>query len=717
MSNHEPASKPLICVVDDDEIIRMVCQKALMESGLEVTEAESGEELLEKIHDHKPDLILLDVMMPGINGFDTCVELRKLPIAKQLPVILMTGLDDTDSINKAFEAGATDYLPKPFKEAVLCNRVKYVLRNYQNLLQLWESEARLAQAEKVAKVGSWEWDLDSGRIECSNQFKHLLDFDDQAEITVDSIKKRVPDEDIQEFSNFLAQAINNTSLESYYHRVMIRDEIKVVHHQIEVKSLRSEKKKVLFGTIQDVTKLKQAEQKIKHLAYYDVLTGLPNRTLFKDRLFQAISQANRASSSLAVMFLDVDRFKRINDTLGHSVGDALLKEVAERISNVVRSSDSVARDSDSQHQEATTARLGGDEFTILLTGIDYVQQTVRIAKRILEAIDVPININNQEIRVTASIGIALYPDDGVDVDTLLKQADSAMYFAKDQGRNAFKFYSKSINAKAFERLVLENELRTAIENNQLLLHYQPQVNIRTGKIVGAEALVRWKHPKLGMVSPGEFMQIAEEMGVVHTIDKWVMKEAACQNKTWRSEGLPSISVAVNVSNQFFWHPDFVNTVIETLNSTQLPPDGLDIELTEGIIIQDPDLAPIKIEILKEMGLKLSMDDFGTGYSSLSQMQHFPCDKLKIDRSFILNLESGDREIAIVKAIFVMAQAQDMSIVAEGVETVEQLSFLIEQNCDQVQGYYFSRPLPAEDFYKLLKSDKAYELPQVEVLAT
>lgn len=439
-------------------------------------------------------------------------------------------------------------------------------------------------------------------------------------------------------------------------------------------------------SFRDITKRKQTEERLNYLASFDALTDLPNRTLFYDRLGQATARARWHKRWVAVLFLDLDRFKVINDTLGHAIGDLLLKAAAVRLTGSIREGD-------------TVARLGGDEFVLILDDLAQPQDTSKVAQKILDALSDPFDLEGRELFITASIGIALWPEDGEDPETLLKNADIAMYRAKEQGRNACQLYSPALNAKASERLTLENALRHALEREELLLLYQPKVDLATGKIIGLEALVRWKHPQWGLVSPADFIPLAEETGLIVPIGEWVLWTACAQNKAWQEAGFPPIRIAVNLSARQFNKQNFAEMVARLLGEVGLDPQYLELELTESIIMKNAESTMTMLQELDAMGVELTVDDFGTGYSSLSYLKRFPVHTLKIDRSFVRNLTTDPEDVAIVTAIITLAHTLHLKVIAEAVETVEQLALLRSLECDQMQGYLFSRPLPSGEVAK------------------
>lgn len=444
---------------------------------------------------------------------------------------------------------------------------------------------------------------------------------------------------------------------------------------------------------EDITDRKQAEETITYMSHYDTLTGLPNRALFNDRLNLALAHAHRNGEIFAVMWLDLDSFKNINDTLGHVVGDQILQGISKRLESCLREGD-------------TVARLGGDEFVLLLPQITNVEDVVKVVQKVFVAIQPPFNFDGRDFYTTTSIGISLYPYDGEDSETLIKNAEVALYRAKEQGRANYQLYAPDMNEKAFERLAMENSMRRALEREEFIVYYQPIVNIATGQIVSMEALIRWQHPTLGLVSPADFIPLAEETGLIVPIGEWALKTACAQNKAWQEAGLSNIRISVNLSARQFQQPNLVEMVNQTLWATGLVPEYLEFEITESVVMKDADAAIATLRTMKKRGIEIAIDDFGTGYSSLGYLKHFPIDRLKIDRLFIHTIIEDSSDSAITKAIISMAKGLNLRVVAEGVETIEQLEFLDALGCDEMQGYLYSRPVPAKEAAKLLKSSHA-----------
>lgn len=699
---------PLALIVDDDITLRVLAREAIEQAGCRVEDASSGQEAIEAFQREIPQIVLLDVVMPGMDGFATCAAIRKLPGGASVPILIMTGLDDVRSIATAYDAGATDFVTKPWNALVLSHRVRYMLRASQAVAELLEREMSLAEAQRIAHLGNWRWDLASNRFTASAEVFRILGVapDGHApSLSFEQFIARMDSPDQASVEAGIRQAIATGAPYRQDHRVHLpAGDVRVVHHYAEVAFESGGTVTAVVGTIQDITYQKKAEAQIHFLSNYDRLTQLPNRQLFQDRVTQALATQKRHDMQGAVLLINLDRFQRINDTLGPKCGDTVLREVAERLLHCVRQSDSVARYD--EQEPVTLSRLGGDEFTVLLTHLASAQSAAKVAQRILESLNAPYQIDDRSVVVTASIGIALLGQDGDDVDTVIRNADAAVHAAQDKGRNTYQFYSQSMNVALAERLSLETDLRQALARNEFLLHYQPQVDIRRWEIVGVEALIRWQHPERGLVSPMTFIPLAEEVGLIDEIGQWVLRTACAQQVAWRACGLGDVSIAINLSAVQFQQPRLVDSIRRTMHETGANPAHLELELTESTAMHDAENAVAVLQQLKAMGFSLSIDDFGTGYSSLAYLKRFPIDTIKIDRAFVKDLASESEHAAIAIAIIAMAHGLKLRVLAEGVETQPQLDILRDQGCDAIQGYFFSHPLPADRVEQLIHDLRA-----------
>lgn len=598
-----------VLVVDDSAVVRRSIRDILELGNIQVEEACDGEQALQAVEKNVPDLILLDVVMPGIDGMEVLKTLRKTHSKLKLPIVLVTSKDGASEIVHALDSGANDYVTKPVDFDVLWARLS------NQLMQ-----------------------------------KQAADYLHSAQLVLE--------EEIKQRTEEL-----NTS----------NDKLK---KEIEVR---------LY-----------AESRLQKQASYDELTELPNRSLATDRLQQSVTKAKRQNLQPCLAFLDLDNFKYVNDTFGHAAGDELLREAARRLSLCARESD-------------TVARLGGDEFLLILEDDDEEKEHERelgirhVGDRIIESFSKPFLIEGQELNITPSLGFAIYPKDGDDSNKLMRHADVAMYRSKNDGKNTYCFYSPDMTVKAKMRMNVESQLRHSLERKELIVVYQPIVNSKTGRIIKAEALLRWDCDDLGMITPDYFIPIAEETGLIVPIGSWVIEEACKQVRQWQDAGWKDMCVTVNVSaRQFRSDSTLVDDVCESLKKYKLSSGSLQLELTEGVLMKEtPDAVEI-IKLIKERGIKLLIDDFGTGYSSLSYLQRYDFDSIKIDRSYINNVLSHEEDARLVKAVIAMANGLGMSVVSEGVETKGQLEFLLEANCEFTQGYYFSEPVESAEFVSLLK---------------
>ncbi len=701
MPRKSPPNKALI--VDDDITIRIAMRSVLEGLNFDVTEAADGEEALLRFAEIEPHIIVLDIEMPNLDGLSACAEIRKRPNGKNIPIIMSTGMDDEVSINKAYEVGATDFIIKPITWPVFGHRIRYILRASQAINDFRLAEQLALRLGKVIESSSNEiYIADTKTLRLKQLNASARENLGYAETEYSALRLT----DIimaygQRFISELVSRLEDSSRpEAFLNSDIQRKDGTFYPAEIRLQRSPGEDGDLIVAIVQDITERKQNENRMRQLAYFDSLTGLPNRTLFTEQLEQMLESANRNQFKLAILFIDLDNFKRINDSLGHTVGDALLKEISKRLLTCIRQSDLVSRYVD-PNTEISVSRLGGDEFTIVLNKIEDTEVAAIVAKRLLNTLSRPMTLEGHEIVVTPSIGIALAPLDSDSVENLLKHADTAMYHAKNNGKNNYQYYSSTMNAMGVQRLSLESELRRALTNNELVVFYQPQVNVQTGKIVGAEALVRWQHPKHGLVAPDYFISLAEEMGIVVELGNQILLESCQQVKQWQDKGFALEKIAVNLSSLQFSQPDLISTIQNTLSATGLSAEYLELELTESIIMKNLESTIKVLEELKNMGISISVDDFGTGYSSLNYLKRFPLDELKIDKSFIVDIDSDAHNAGIVTAIIAMAKSLKLSLVAEGIETEKQLKFIREAGVVTVQGFFFSKPLPARDFEKLL----------------
>jgi diguanylate cyclase (GGDEF)-like protein len=708
----EPEIKILVVDDDTDDVILI---KDLLQSGMKgvrfvLDHASSFSGAISCVSRTNYEVCLFDYRLGEADGLEVLRRIRAEGVA--VPVIFLTGQGDEEIAVEAMKAGAVDYLPKAkLSSELLCQSVRYAMELHEKEMFRKKAEAALKESEEF------------NRAVLSSLTSHIAVLDRAGNIiAVNLAWERFAQENGDPLlsgtgvgTNYLEEcqrALKRGSEDAQRALVGIQAVLKGLQDQftleypchsrkekrwflMRVTPLQSQRGGVVVIHI-DITERKQAEEMVHHLAYHDPLTGLPNRVLFNDHLTLELAHARRNKCMVAVIFLDLDRFKTINDTLGHAIGDQLLQEVAKRLRSCLREGD-------------TVARLGGDEFMLLLPGITHGEDVAKVVRRILEVLKPPFNLDGHELHITSSMGISLYPSDGGDAETLIKNADAAMYRTKEQSRGTYQFYTPSMNAKAFERLILENDLRRALERQEFVVYYQPQVSLHTGQIVGVEALVRWQHPEKGLVPPMEFIPLAEETGLIIPLGDWVFRMACAQNQTWQKAGFSPLRVAVNLSARRFKQKGLIKDIVRILKETGLDPDYLELELTESHLMENVEATLSTLHELKAMGIHLSIDDFGTGYSSLSYLKRFPIDKLKIDRSFVLDISDNPDDAAIAVAIIAMAHSLKLKVTAEGVETKEQLEFLRAYQCDEMQGYYFSRPVPTEIMTQLLQEGRRLNL--------
>lgn len=686
------AGAAMVLIVDDDPFIRLIARDALETIGLRVMEASDGASGLSAMATLIPDIVLLDIVMPDMSGFEVCRQALRIAGVELPPILMLTGLDDSDSINEAYAAGATDFISKPVNWEILGHRIRYILKAANLSHDVNKSELQMANAQRMTGVGSWEWRVAQDLLIWSAEMYRICAVEAESVAhNYQGFLALVHPVDRQLVATALRNALNHGNAYDIEHRLVRPDGTeRVVHGKADVLFDASGKAVSMSGMLQDITQRKRAEARINHLANYDAMTNLPNRNLLTDRLAQSISLTRRTRRQLTMFCLDLDGFQLVNDSFGRNFGDTLLKSVATRLKKSVRECD-------------TVARLEGGEFALILVGQRGSVDVTFLAQRVLDLFVEPFSVATQTIHVTASIGVSLFPVDGDTGDTLLKNADVAMHSAKEKGRNSFQFYEQEMSLRIEHRMAMESALRAAVERQQFEVYYQPKIDLCDGTIIGVEALVRWDRPGHGMVPPDSFIGLAEETGLIVPIGEWVLRAACTQLSKWHDMGFNDLSVAVNLSAGQFGRQNIAHMVRRALAETGLAAHHLELELTESILMSDSDAMLKELGEIKGIGVVLTLDDFGTGYSSLSYLKRFPIDVVKIDRSFIRDVTTDPDDATLTKSIILLAHALRMKTVAEGVETQGQLGFLCANNCDSVQGYYFSPPVVADALSALLQS--------------
>ncbi len=695
-----------ILLVDDDTNFRIITSSILTASAFIVDEAENGLQALDKIKQHKPDLVLMDAIMDELDGFETCKILRADLDMAEVPIIMSTGLGDIDSINRAFDCGATDFIVKPLNYPVLIHRLWFILRTDENSSELRNSKLQLSAAQRIARLGYWTWDIQNNYFQISEQLADLCGISLKTfEPTLEGFIRLILPDDREMVKDMIMTAPYSKTIQHIEYRLQIvkdeailipQDEVIFVHQEM-VKVIENNQAKIT-GTVQDISQRKATEKQIYKLAYFDHLTGIASRSYYQEHIQTIINTARRRDEQFAFLFLDLDGFKDINDSLGHNIGDQLLKVIAKRLQEVIRDID-------------FAARLGGDEFCIILTNINDDESVAEVAHRCLQQINAPLILNHQQIKPRVSIGIAIFPRDGEDDMELMKAADTAMYAAKEAGKQCYVFYSKDMAIKAITRLEKEQMLRDAFEKEQFILHFQPQISMRTGRMIGVEALTRWHHPEKGMIPPNDFIPLTEQLGLIIELGNWVIKTVCEQIAQWHSAGLPYLQVAVNISPLHFQDKMLLNTIQNILKETGVPAQYLELEVTESAMQTEGHLDIFNR--LRKIGVKISIDDFGTGYSCLASLKQLPLDCIKIDKTFVDDVLTNSHTALLLGAIIGLAKALDYKLVAEGVESKDQVLVMYGLGCEIIQGYYFSRPIPHDEIPNLINMDYSHHIDNLE----
>ena len=718
-----------VLLVNDDPGVMFALRSVLTDLDASVETATSGEQALLRLLKRDFVVIILDVKMAGLDGFETARLIRQRPRSKFTPIIFLTSHRATD-LDRAtgYELGAIDYLFMPVAPEVLkskvqvfidvakshlqqdlkdveleylnqalqrelahVNRLNEALRSEVAARQQAESVAQCSQTERliVQHAGDYVALLDAaaGWIYASPSYQTEFGTAIQSGAAYFEI---VHADDRDHVQSVFDQLLAGEGPLRLQYRVPLpsRGERCFESEASLIRETSGAVTQVVMVS-RDITERKEMEAYILHQSFHDALTGLPNRLLLEDRMKQATARQDRQRAPVAVLFIDLDRFKDVNDTLGHAAGDRLLQEVAERVGNCVRDGD-------------TVARIGGDEFVVLLVGLHEVADAALVADKIVAAISASCLIDGKELHITASIGIAVFPEDGQNIDALLRSADSAMYHAKQEGSGRFSFFTPHMQAAASRRLAIGSALQRAIAQREFILHYQPKVSAVTGAICGFEALIRWPQADGTWLAPSQFIPVAEETGCIDLIGKWALHEAAMQIRLWHQQGIDGIPIAVNVSALQFHQDSVIQHIVSILRESGIAPAMLETELTESAVMNDPAQAILTLHQIHDLGLTIAIDDFGTGYSSLAYLKRFPIDKLKIDTSFVRDIATDASDAAIVVAIITLAHVLNLTVIAEGVETVGQMAFLIDHGCDELQGHYFSKSVPHEEALRLLK---------------
>ena len=813
-----------ILVADDDATARLLMCAALKKSGFEVSVAVDGEDALRQFRASRCDMVMLDVEMPGLSGYEVCAALRE-EAGDELPIVMVTGMEDIQSIERAYQSGATDFIAKPINWSLLGHRVRYLFRAYLALLDLraakernaailnaipdtlfrmnnaglvleardaartthqdaplpghelsrsypveiaqhliekmhharesgtvqnfdfslqdergegqyfetrvamidaqeaiclvrditgrkraevalGRSRAKLQQAQAVARLGSWHLNMETKSLELSPETYRIFGLAEDTDVSYELFLSLVHPDDAGAVKRAWDAALTGQPY-CTEHRIQVNGRVGWMLEQAELEFSADGVLVGAVGTVQDVTDRKETENRIFRLAYFDSLTGLPNRQSFLERVGREVKRAQQSGKKVGILFMDLDGFKNINDTMGHNAGDLILQWAADRLHQGIRPSDAVSRAKD-MAGEVELARLGGDEFTALILDIGHPEDAWVVAHRLRDLMRRPFVLDGREVVLTTRIGIAVYPDDGDDAATLLKHADTAMYHAKEKGRDNCQFYSASLTRQAMQRLNLESNLRLALERGEFSLVYQPQFDLEAGRVLSVEALIRWKHPEQGMIPPMDFIPLAEENGLIVPIGEWVLHTACAAAADWQRAGY-GLRVAVNLSPMQFKDPNLVQAVFAALSRTGLSPALLELEVTEGAVMEDSGATLATLNALRTGGVHVALDDFGTGYSSMSYLKRMPLNNLKVDQSFVKGLADDPENQAIVRAILSLAKSLGFSVTAEGVETLEQAQALKRMACDTLQGYYFSRPVPASDIPALLTKQWTIDL--------
>ena len=695
--------KATILVVDDDKALSKSLCQLLNELGYNTVQSSEGRNAVQLFTQHKPDLVLLDLLMPYMDGYETCQNIRRICIEsiEAMPIVIMTSHDDSLSVEQAFSAGATDFISKPINLNLFPQRIAYILKNSRNYKELQNKQEQLDHAQRIARMGSWQIELPSKRVSISKQCAYILGMNHtHGCFKLDEMMQLVHPDDKDNVKNAIENAILTRGSYSLEHRIVLPDEfaINVIHQGEFVPATRIKDNDYLLGTIQDITELRQAQSEAEYRRYFDTTTNLPNRHSFEMQL-EHVTQDSNTHTLTAVVLLALDHFSKLNESIGHGGGDRILNIFADRLRSLEGSGHYVSH-------------FSGDRFALLLHHIHHVDACEAALNDILELIRTPVSLNGNQHHLTASIGSTLFPIDGENASDLIQWAESAVQQAKNNGGDRFAFHSAEREKRTQRRLSMEQAMRKGIERDEFEVFYQPQVSAEAGIIIGMEALVRWRHPQQGMISPAEFIPLAEDTGLIVPIGEKVLEQACQDTRHWLDQG-HLLVVGVNLSALQFSHKNLIQKVQDTLQSCGLPSTSLELEVTESMAMQDFDESIKKLQDLQALGCKTSLDDFGTGYSSLSYLQHMPLSTLKVDQSFVRCIECSNTEIdagncttgAIAATIINLSQNLNLHVIVEGVETQQQFHFLRQYGDLTLQGFYFGKPMPHADFDRQLSEQQ------------
>jgi PAS domain S-box-containing protein len=691
----------LVLVVDDDVTSRLLASAALEDAGFVVVEARDGVEALERFAEERPDLVLLDVEMPRLDGVETCKRIRTED--PDVPILMLTGLADLACIRNAFAAGATDFAVKPVSWLIMTQRCHFALKAAGSVAELRGAQEQTRAAHRLARLGTWQLDVESRRLTGSQEFFRLLGYPvGTREIELDDMLNRLPQSERERVNAGAEQYLPlGKSYSSDVKVVLPNGQYRVTRLFADPIIDENGEPIWISGICQDVTEQVEAEAKIRFLSQYDSITGLAGHTLLDDMLETAVRRGLEAETLGAVLAITFSGVRRIQESFGQKAGDAALQQMSSRVLGWARENGSALFSAESQ-LSMVVARLGSVELALILPEIDDPQRAGTLARQLLDEVSEPLVVDELEVVPAPAVGIAVWPHDGRESDSILRNAGMAMEHASRQVERRYRFFTSDMNETALRRIDLERELRQAIDQGELRLYYQPKVDVATGRITGAEALLRWQHPETGLRFPLDFIPLAEETGLILPVGEWAVREACRQQRRWRDRGLPFLAVAANLSPAQLVSDSIVEVVAEALRETDGDPGRFELEITETALLHDAEISQRRLEDLKSLGVRISLDDFGTGYSSLSHLKSFPVDTVKIDRSFIDGLGTDASDTAVTEAVVSLARALGLHVVAEGAETVIQWQHLRRLGCDEVQGFLFSRAVDADAFEGLLR---------------